>query len=214
MNKQEKQVAYTTTNTYSTLNTLTNDTKNIWIVLHGIGYLSKYFIHYFDSLNPTENYIIAPQAPSKYYLKNQYKYVGASWLTKVNTKLETVNVLHYLDAVLATEKLPKKCKLHIFGFSQGVSIATRWVVSRQLACHQLVLYAGKIPEELVPADFNFLIEQKTQVISIIGNQDQYLTEGLLKNESEKINILFQKQAKQVIFEGGHEIKKELLPKLL
>jgi len=148
MSLEEKKVSYQTTNTYETLNTLTKKTKNVWIVLHGIGYLSKYFIPYFNELNADENYIIAPQAPSKYYLKSNYKYVGASWLTKENRILETENVLQYLDAVSASEQVPDNCKLIIFGFSQGVSIATRWVASRQLKCAKLVLYAGGIPKEL------------------------------------------------------------------
>lgn len=38
MKSIEKKVKYTTTNTYETLNTLTNKTKNVWIVFHGIGY--------------------------------------------------------------------------------------------------------------------------------------------------------------------------------
>ena len=71
MNSTEKQNTYTTTNTYTTLNNIGPKTKNVWIVFHGIGYLSRYFINYFNTLNPNENYIIAPQAPSKYYLKNQ-----------------------------------------------------------------------------------------------------------------------------------------------
>ena len=102
MSLEEKKVSYQTTNTYETLNTLTDKTKNVWIVLHGIGYLSKYFISYFNELNADENYIIAPQAPSKYYLKSNYKYVGANWLTKENRILETENVLQYLDAVSAS----------------------------------------------------------------------------------------------------------------
>ena len=43
----EKKVIYTTSNTYSILNNLTEKTKNVWIVFHGLGYLSKYFINYF-----------------------------------------------------------------------------------------------------------------------------------------------------------------------
>ena len=71
-NPLEKSVRYNSTNTYETLNGFTDKTKNVWIVFHGIGYLSKYFLKYFDELNPVDNYIIAPQAPSKYYLNNSY----------------------------------------------------------------------------------------------------------------------------------------------
>jgi len=213
MNKQQKQVSYHTTNTYETLNNFTDKTKNIWIVLHGIGYLSKYFIKYFEGLNADENYIIAPQAPSKYYLKNEYKYVGASWLTKENRVLETDNVLTYLDAVHAAEEFPKDCDLIVFGFSQGVSIATRWIASRKIPCRQIVLYAGGIPKELTPEDFDFINYEETQVSVIIGDKDQYLTAEVLKYENERIKALFHGNAKQQIFKGGHEVKKEIVEKL-
>jgi len=214
MSKQEKQVRYQTTNTYETLNELTEKTKNIWIVLHGIGYLSKYFIKYFDGLNAHENYIIAPQAPSKYYLKNEYKYVGASWLTKENRVLETGNVLAYLDAVYAAEEFPAKCNLIVFGFSQGVSIATRWIASRELQCNQIVLYAGGIPKELTSKDFDFLNYQETEISVIVGDKDQYLTGEVMKYESGRIEELFRGNAKQQLFVGGHEVRKEIINELV
>ena len=59
----EKEISYTTTNSYSTLNHYSNLTKNVWFVCHGMHYLSRYFLKYFKDLNKEENYIIAPQAP-------------------------------------------------------------------------------------------------------------------------------------------------------
>jgi predicted esterase len=119
MPHNEKTVAYTTENSYLTQNTISASTKNVWLVFHGIGYLSRYFVKYFNSLDPETNYIIVPQAPSKYYLGNEYKYVGASWLTKENTRMEIGNVLNYIDAVLEAENLPKDLNFVLFGFSQG-----------------------------------------------------------------------------------------------
>ncbi|QCX00193.1 esterase [Aggregatimonas sangjinii] len=206
----EKQTTYTSTNSYATLNKLTAQTMNIWIVLHGIGYLSRYFLRYFDELDAAHNYIIAPQAPSKYYLKNEYRHVGASWLTKENTQQEIENVLAYLDGVMAQEDLPADRKLIILGFSQGVSIATRWMASRKLPFNHLILYAGGIPKELVPEDFDFLDQHKTKVSVLVGNKDEYLTPAVLQKESVRIDALFKGRAVQTIFEGGHEVKKELL----
>lgn len=214
MNKQEKQVIYKSTNTYETLNVFSEKTKNIWIVLHGIGYLSKYFIKYFEELNSEENYIIAPQAPSKYYLKNEYKHVGASWLTKENTVTETQNVIAYLSKVYEAENFPEHCRLLVFGFSQGVSIAARWVASQKIKCDALVLYAGGIPNELTPLDFLFLEENNTQVTVLVGDKDEYINKERLKQESEKIQTLFHNRAKQIVFDGGHEIKKELIHQLI
>tara|TARA_R110000868_G_scaffold4211_13_gene26735 strand:+ start:144554 stop:145198 length:645 start_codon:yes stop_codon:yes gene_type:complete len=214
MESKQKQVAYTTTNTYETLNTLTQSTKNVWLVFHGIGYLSRYFLKYFNELNSDENYIIAPQAPSKYYLNNSYKHVGASWLTKENTPLEINNVTTYLDAVFGAENIPQNCNFIIFAFSQGVSIATRWLAHKQLKCNQLILYAGGIPNELKPIHFRFLEENKTKIKVIVGNQDEYLNEERIKFEVEKMKNLFNNKAELLTFEGGHEVKKELINNLV
>jgi len=213
MNATEKEISYKSTNTYSTLNTLTNKTKNVWFVCHGIGYLSKYFLRYFKELDGLENYIIAPQAPSKYYLGSKYKHVGASWLTKENTVKEIDNVMRYLDAVLENEKLPNHINLIVLGYSQGVSVATRFVASRQLKCNQLVLMSGSIPKELERHDFKFL-KDKTKVSLVYGTQDEYFNEQFIKNEKKLFYELFEGDTQFIPFEGNHEVNKEVLESLV
>lgn len=214
MTPSENTVTYSSTNSYTTLNTLSDSTQNVWIVLHGIGYLSRYFIRHFDGIPADKNYIIAPQAPSKYYLNATYTRVGASWLTKEDTPRETQNVLTYLDAVMDAEKIRENCNLIIIGFSQGVSIASRWVAQRKIKCGQLVLYAGAIPNELRPSDFDFLSENDTKVTVIVGDKDEYVTEDRRKTESEKIRNLFGGKAEEILFDGGHEVKRALINNLI
>jgi len=214
MSNIEKTVTYTTENTYLTQNELTGKTKNVWLVFHGIGYLSRYFVKYFNGLNAEENYIIVPQAPSKYYLKNEYKYVGASWLTKENTATEVKNVLNYIDAVLKAEKIPEDMNLILFGFSQGVSVATRWWASKKTNCKLVTLYAGGIPNELTANDFEFVDHDSTEIKLIYGNDDKYLTPDRLKGEKIKIEKLFQGKAETITFNGGHEVKPEIIKDLI
>ena len=216
MSQRTKNVTYSSVNTYETLNQLTDKTKNVWIVFHGIGYLSRYFLKYFDELPREENYIIAPQAPSKYYLKNDYKYVGASWLTKENTGQEIENLFSYLNAVLEKEQISRNTKTNVivFGFSQGVSIATRWLAKTKQSCSKMILYAGGVPNELKSSDFDNLIDNQTDIKIIVGNSDEYLTPERMETESKKIKELFQGKAEMLIFEGGHEIKKELINTLV
>lgn len=213
MSSIEKLNTYSTTNTYSTLNSIGPKTKNVWIVFHGIGYLSRYFINFFDELNSDENYIIAPQAPSKYYLNGKYKHVGASWLTKENTAAEIENVLNSIDSVIAEEELPKDLNFIVFGFSQGVSIATRWVTKRKVKCNDLVLYAGGIPNELEAKDLDFLQENKTEISVVVGDKDEYLTQERMVSENKRIDELFQGNANKIVFEGGHVVKKEIINNL-
>lgn len=212
MNSVEKEISYKTTNSYSTLNALTKKTKNVWFVCHGMGYLSRYFLKYFKELHPDENYIIAPQAQSKYYIPPAFKHVGASWLTKENTLKETENVLRYFDAVLDEENITKDKNLIILGYSQGVSVAMRYVATRQLQCNQLVLMSGGIPKELNAKDFKFL--KDTKVTMIYGTEDEYLNEKRMQYETKRVNELFGNNVSIIPFNGKHIVNVELINSLL
>ena len=211
MNSKEKKVSYTTTNSYSALNELTENTKNVWFVCHGMGYLSRYFIRYFSNLNPKENYIIATQAQSKYYIPPKFKHVGASWLTKENTISETENVMHYFDAVLEAEQLPKGINLIVLGYSQAVSVAMRYVAKRQLQCSQLIIMSGGIPKELTKDDFKFL---HAKVSLIYGTEDEYLNEERMKHELNRVHELFGNDVHIIPFEGKHIVNVELITNLI
>ena len=210
MNSQEKEISYTTTNSYSTLNTLTESTKNVWFVCHGMGYLSRYFLKYFKELNAEDNYIIAPQADSKYYIQPGFKHVGASWLTKENTVKETENVMRNFDAVFKAENIPNTTNLIVFGYSQGVSVALRYVAKRQLKCTQLVLHSGGIPKELEPENFNF---SNAKVHLICGTDDEYLTEERMQSETKKAQLLFKDNLNVMMFDGKHEVNVDIIKSL-
>ncbi|NER11119.1 Predicted esterase [Muriicola jejuensis] len=207
-----KEVAYPARNTVSTQNELTSKTTHVWILFHGMGYLSRYFLKYFDGLDPERHFLVAPQAPSKYYLDKHFKHVGASWLTKEDTELEIENILSYLDAMMAGLSLPKGIKLVVFGFSQGVSIATRWLARRKILCDHLILYAGGIPEEIKPSDVVHLNDH-TGIKVIVGNRDEYISLERWELEKEKIQTLFKGRAVVEVFDGTHEIRKELINRL-
>ena len=204
----EKQLSYQITNTYSVLNDFTEKTKTVWLVCHGIGYLSRYFLRHFNHLNATENYVIAPQAQSKYYLNNEYKHVGASWLTKEQTEAETENVLNYLDEVYKAENLKNAPRLIVLGYSQGVSVATRWIARRKIKCHELIMHSGKVPSELTAEDFEFL--KKTNFTFIYGTEDEYLKNGIVKVEEEHLKEIFPNNLEIKTYKGGHEVNTKLI----
>ena len=213
MNKIEKEVSYTISNSYTTLNSLTDKTKNVWLVCHGIGYLSRYFLKYFNELDTLENYIIAPQAQSKYYLSSKYTHVGASWLTKENTSEEIINVMRYLDAVLEVEKFPKSINFIVLGYSQGVSVISRYIASRKLKCNQLVLMSGGIPKELEAQNFEFL-NRETKVSMFYGTEDEYLNDESLNYQKQRFTELFGDSANIIAFEGKHELNKDCIATLI
>ena len=208
---KEKSVSYEISNTYSTLNDFTSKTKNVWIVFHGIGYLSRYFLRHFRNLNPEENYIIAPQAQSKYYLTNEYKHVGASWLTREKTEAETENVLNYLDEVYKAENLQNVPNLILLGYSQGISVVTRWIARRKIKPARLIIHSGKIPAELKPEDFRFL--ENTKVSLIYGTRDPYLDKDIAQSEEKNAKELFEKRLEILPFDGVHEVNEKIFPDL-
>ena len=212
MNSQEKEITYTNSNSYSTLNTLSQQTKTVWFVCHGMGYLSRYFLRYFKKLNTEENYIIAPQAPSKFYIQPKM-HVGANWLTRDDTEVGMQNILNYFDAVLEAENIPEDVNLIVFGYSQGVSVAMRYLAKRQLQCSQLVLHSGGIPKELTTKDFEFLSED-TQVKMIYGTEDEYLDEDRITIETERAESLFGNRLIVLPFKGKHVVNIDFINELV
>lgn len=206
----EKSVSYAITNSYSVLNEHTAGTKNVWLVFHGIGYLSRYFLKHFKHLDPQENFIIAPQAYSKYYLNGEYRHVGASWLTRERLEEEIENTLSYLDAVYKAENLSEVRNLNIFGYSQGVSIATRFVARKQIKCKNLIMHSGKVPQEIKAEDF---VNMKDCRFSFIyGTEDQYLNPEIVKAEEDRLKKIFPANLDILTFKGGHEVNIQLISK--
>ena len=175
----EKKVIYSSSNTYSVLNNYTKKTKNVWIVFHGLGYLSKYFIKYFS---------------------------------KVNTLEETKNIMKYVDEVYKSEINSTPQNLIVLGYSQGVSIATRWVASRKINCDHLILHSGGIPVELNPEDFSHL-KKTTKVWYTYGNRDPYINDARKTEETLKGNYLFGNHLKIEVFDGIHEINTNFIMKI-
>ncbi|WP_040278636.1 alpha/beta hydrolase [Psychroserpens damuponensis] len=211
MNSTETEISYTITNSYTTLNELTSSTKNVWFVCHGMGYLSRYFIRYFKGLHPDENYIIAPQAQSKYYSTPKFKHIGASWLTRENTAMETENIMAYFDSIFEREQISEEKNLIVLGYSQGVSVAMRYVAKRQLQCSQLVLHSGGIPKELKKEDFDFFYGKAKL---IYGDKDEYLSDERMREELEKAEILFGTNLEVIPFSGTHEVNTQLIENLI
>ena len=211
MNSTEKEIVYTISNSYTTLNSLTSKTKNIIFACHGMGYLSRYFLKYFKGLNSDDNYIIIPQAQSKYYIAPKMKHVGASWLTKENTLKEMENIKSYFDSVLSNEKI-ENLNFIFLGYSQGVSVAMRYLAKRKIIVSKLILMSGGIPKELTPKDFKYL-KNKAAIYYVYGDKDEYITEGFLNSEKKRLENLFS-NINYIEFDGSHEIKTEIIESII
>ena len=211
MNSTEKEIVYKITNSYSTLNTLGSKTKNVIFACHGMGYLSRYFLKYFKGLDSDLNYIIVPQAQSKYYIAPKMKHVGASWLTRENTMKETENVISYFDSVFKNENIEGK-NLIFLGYSQGVSVAMRYIARKKIFFSKLLLMSGGIPNELTTEDFKYL-GSESKVHYVFGDKDEYINGEFLKKKKNKVQSLF-KKVNCISFDGNHQVNIDVIESLI
>lgn len=205
-----KTISYQHTNSYEILNPVTENTENIWVCFHGLGYLARFFKRYFTGLDPLRNAIIILQAPSKYYLGTNFKHVGSSWLTRVDTDQEMQNNLNYIDAVLKEEHLYNDQRIVLMGYSQGVSIATRFLLHYNSPVKALVMHSGSIPNEFNGLDADKFKELSSRNIHISGTRDEYVTADLIQRENKKIEMLFGTECELHRPDIKHEVDTTLL----
>lgn len=207
---QEHHIPVTKTARYYTLGNFTENTEEIWIVLHGYAQLAKTFLSHFSFMQQELRFIIAPEGLNRFYAKGFGGSPVASWMTSEGRENEIADYTAYLEQLLQTV-VPKNYtgKIMLLGFSQGVATATRWLHCTALPVTHLILYAGEIAFELRDPLSEKL--RSVAVTYITGTRDP-----LLKPD-QKTNVLAlmqQLHARIIEFEGGHEIKQEPLKQLM
>lgn len=211
-NINETHLSFITSHPVYTMNELTDQTKNVWIACHGYGQLARFFVKRFDVLDPTENFIVAPQGLSRFYSDGNYGKVGASWMTKEDRETDLKNQRAYFDTVfeqLFQDVDMSSKKLKLLGFSQGVTMICRLAVYKRLNFDQLILWAGSAPHEQSPHDWDF-IDQKAKIDLVIGDQDQFFSEKTVEVQAQRMQELFGIAPKVTVFSGKHEVTREVL----
>lgn len=99
------------------------------------------------------------------------------------------------------------------GYSQGVSIVTRWLAHSKVDCSHLVLHSGGIPTELVASDFEFL-NADTAIRLVYGTTDPYINEERLNEQKEMANRLFKHNLEILPFEGAHVVNEAFINHLI
>lgn len=197
---------------YASLNRLTEHTKSIWVVFHGYGQLAEHFIKRFDVFDSETTFIVAPQGLSKFYLLENFTKVGASWMTKEDRLVELENQRNYFDAVMSHAFNGfdlSQYDINFLGFSQGVSMMARMAAHTQLPLVNFVAWAGGFPPELESKDFDFLSESAHLKI-VLGDEDQFFKKEKYQAQIDKMESCLGLKAELNIFQGKHEVKREVL----
>ena len=194
---------------YYTLGSLKESTTEVWFVVHGFAQLAGKFLEDFESLDNGSRYIIAPEGLNKFYLRAGQPEVGATWMTREDRESEMKDYIDYLDRLYDT-LLPTgySAKVVVLGFSQGVATVSRWVYQNKRHIDSLIFYAGEPGNELQNPECISRFTQSRKSM-VLGTKDKYFNEAW----AEKFKGLLS-GFEFVSFDGGHEIKTDLLPSLV
>ena len=210
----KKQISISKTGKYSQIGKCSKKINNVWIVLHGYGMLSEYFVKKFECIIDETTLVIAPEATNRFYLGNNYNRVGASWMTKLDKEQEISDNILFLDklfSIIKKEIGHDNFKLNTLGFSQGGPALVRWLMSNKLNTNSLILWGSDIPKD------SLVTENKSRWNSInlkivIGKNDEYINEekkqefvGVVKSYGLKYDL--------IEYEGSHKIIEEELKKI-
>jgi len=203
------------TGRYFSLNSVHPKTKNVWIVFHGYGQLAEYFIKHFENLDTDENFVIAVEGLSRFYVDGLTGRVGASWMTKEDREEEIKDQSNYINTVLkdaGVNPLDDSYRFNVLGFSQGTGTAVRWFVNNGIRPSQLVLWAGSFPHD-VDAIKQQQIFKDLPVHFVYGDEDQFLKDVNIEDKTTE----FEKMGMNLRvwqFEGKHVMDKATLAKIV
>lgn len=199
---------------YSSIGTPSKDIKHLWIACHGYGQLASRFIEKFEEIADSKTLVIAPEGLSRFYFGGSFTgEVAASWMTKGDRLLEIEDYCNWLDA-LYDEYVPQlnpDVQITIFGFSQGVATVFRWLQARRRRCHNVVIWAGRVPEDITYEPLLPYWDEK-QMIFVYGLQDKFLTEDrvqAIQKETTELGLTYQ----TLTFDGKHVIDRPMLKKI-
>ncbi len=186
--------------------------QTVWFALHGYGQLSRYFIRHFDNIGDGDTLVVAPEAPSRFYLEGKYERVGASWMTKHERDVDIEDLEGYLNTLFDKIKAETGAEQFVFlGFSQGVAVLCRWLRQRNEPIEKLILWAGGVPHDMSTDELRTLMSRGKSYI-VYGTSDPYLTESPVEMMHEMIRKT-ELPVEVLTFDGAHTLNAELLQKL-
>lgn len=197
---------------------ITNQTRQVWFVLHGYGQLAQYFIRKFSVLSEHNIVVIAPEGLSRFYIEpiegtgRKSNRVGASWMTKENRETDIANYMEYLNTVYQRELNGVPVPKTLLGFSQGSATASRWMLSDMVDFDRLILWSG-----IFPPDINFgsgrQIFARKEVRLVYGTRDPFLTDERFV-EMDMISKKLGTEVNPLTFDGAHDINEGALLQLI
>lgn len=179
------------------------------LALHGYGQLVEFFIRKFTGLKDAQYKVIAPEGFHRFYQQGHSGRVGASWMTREARLQDISDYEKYLDQVVKTFAEPD-IPLLVFGFSQGVATACRWVSHTSFPVKGLITWAGTFPPDV---NWNVNAEKLNRMIfhAFFGDNDEFISLDKAKElilELDSMGV----QVDSTTYQGPHDFSSNQLLK--
>lgn len=195
---------------YYTSGLLSGNYKRLCFCLHGYGQLAQYFIRKFHQPALSETLFIAPEGFHRFYLSESKGRVGASWMTKEDRLNDIADYIHFLDEVCTRvqNEVGEQLPMGVFGFSQGVATACRWVSNSRFTFEYLINWAGAFPPDLNFAQAHEKLDPMHLLLAV-GSEDEFISAEAAR---EHLNFLKERgfEPEWLPFEGRHDVYPEPL----
>tara|TARA_Y100001949_G_scaffold7910_1_gene5780 strand:+ start:168 stop:809 length:642 start_codon:yes stop_codon:yes gene_type:complete len=210
----KKQISIPKTHKYSQLGEFSEKTNTVWIVLHGYGMLSEFFIKKFECILNEKTVVIAPEGSNRFYLNNNYSRVGASWMTKVDKEKDIEDNISFIETLytkIVDDIGHNNFKLKTLGFSQGGATLVRWIMSNSIKVDSLILWGSDIPQDSL-TNQNKSRWSSINIKIVIGKKDEYISDENKKKVIDAVNA-YGLSYKLIEYDGPHKIIESELIKL-
>jgi predicted esterase len=199
---------------YSCLDAGNKTINEVWLVCHGYGHLSNYFISKFDPLHNEHTLIVAPEGLHRFYLNGVNGRVGASWMTKEDREKDIEDYIKYLDLIYETLIMPRANDhtiINCLGFSQGGATISRWAGKTKHRIDNLILWASVFPPDMKGTKELEHLKNKNLFI-VVGDEDEYISDEQKEKELEELRRI-KVEFTLIEFKGKHQIEESALIKL-
>ena len=198
---------------YFMLGNTDENIEEIWIVCHGYGQLANYFLKKFECISKPKRLIIAPEGLHRFYWNGFSGRVVASWMTKEDRQSDIDDYITFLDNTIRDieNKLNRKVKVNVLGFSQGAATVCRWLSLGKTQINNLILWGSVLPDDIDYFDQKEKFNNVNLKI-VIGSDDEYYSKEKIATELDKIKSR-EIDFDLIEYQGGHDLYEDVLLKV-
>lgn len=199
--------------------------RDVWIACHGFSQLARAFIEPFRQFEDDRRLVVAPEAPSRFYLDSRVAHtrsspVGATWMTREDREADIGDIVAYLDALyeriiesLAAHGVARdRIRVHALGFSQGAVAVARWASRGSAVIDHLVMWGHGIPDDVNVRAMGERLPDLT-IDMVYGTRDRFANAEVMaatRAVLEGAGVPF----RMIAFEGGHVLSTAVLRELV